>query len=142
MKDNLINYNKPKSIFDLVFNNFDLFNDFDFNTNTSNVKTNLIETDENYQLDVIIPGFKKEDIKIDIENNILTISSEIKSETKDNGDDNYVRQEYIYSSFVKRFTLPKNIIVDDIQAKHENGILSLTIPKNEKQNTKKQIVIK
>jgi HSP20 family protein len=140
MERKLVNYEQPKTIFDLFFNDFkpSVFNDFRSNTE---IKTNLIETENDYLLDVIVPGFNKEDIKIDIDNNTLIIYSEVKNENIDKND-NYIRKEYSYASFEKRFTLPKNTDVDNIQAKHENGILKLTIPKNEKVVSKKQITIK
>ncbi|MEP7321132.1 MAG: Hsp20/alpha crystallin family protein [Saprospiraceae bacterium] len=91
---------------------------------------NVTETKDDYQVKVAAPGLKKEDFKVDVEGNILTISSE-KEETKNEKDEKYSRKEYTYSSFSRSFTLPDVVHRDKIDAKYENGILSLSLPKRE-----------
>jgi len=134
LERSLMNY-EPKSIFDLFFN------DDSFTFRNTSLKTNLKETENEYQLDLIIPGFKKDDIDITIDNNILKISSK-KEKSNKTDDDEFIRQEYFYSSFEKHFKLPENINVDDIQAKQEDGILKISIPKGKEINVQKQIEIK
>jgi len=125
--------NRPKTMFDLFFND-----DFTFGNFNSGIKTNLKETDADYQLDMIVPGLSKDDININIEKDILTISSEKEM----SNEDGYVRKEYSYSSFEKKYTLPDGTDVENIQAEHKNGILKIIIPKKENIKIKKQIKIK
>jgi HSP20 family protein len=78
------------------------------------------------------PGLKKEDFKINLENNVLTISSEQKSEKEDKKEGEYTRKEYNYQSFMRSFTLPETVEPDAIEAKYEQGELTIAIPKKEK----------
>lgn len=91
---------------------------------------NVAETKDDYKVTVAAPGLKKEDFKVDLEGNIMTISSE-KEETKDEKDEKYSRKEYNYSSFRRSFTLPDVVLRDKIDAKYENGVLNLILPKKE-----------
>lgn len=100
------------------------------NTKPNVPAVNIKENDENFELELAIPGLKKEDVNIEVDEHILTISSEIKSEseTKEN---NFTRREFSFSSFKRAFNLPETIDEDKINAKHEDGILKLTLPKKE-----------
>lgn len=100
------------------------------NLNSSVPAVNIKETNENFELELAIPGFKKDDFNVEVDENILTISSEVKSEneTKEN---NYTRREFSYSSFNRAFTLPETIDDSKINANYEDGILRLTLPKKE-----------
>jgi len=91
---------------------------------------NVTETEQNYNVSVAAPGMKKEDFKIDLEGNMLTISSE-KEEEKEEKEGKYNRKEYNYSSFSRSFTLPEDVNREQIQAKYENGVLKLSLPKRE-----------
>jgi HSP20 family protein len=75
-----------------------------------------------------VPGMEKEDFKIDVGGNILTISAE-KEENKEEKDKRYNRREYNYSSFSRSFTLPDEVKQENIQATYENGVLALLLPK-------------
>jgi len=91
---------------------------------------NIIESKDDYQLEFNVPGRKKEDFKITVDKNILTVSFEKKEENKDESK-KFVRKEFVLQSFKRSFTLDEKINADDINAKYENGILSLTLPKVE-----------
>ena len=92
------------------------------------MKTDVHETEDSYELDVDLPGFKKEDINIDIDKDCLTISAERKSEEKeDKGDNGFVRRERYYGSFSRSFNI-KGIDTDGITAEYNDGVLTLTMP--------------
>lgn len=99
------------------------------NTNTTLPAVNIKETENDFIVDVAVPGMNKKDFKIDLDNDVLTISSE-KTSNKEDSDDNYTRKEYSYMSFKRSFTLPKNVVDSDkINATYKNGELKITIPK-------------
>jgi HSP20 family protein len=100
---------------------------------------NIRDTKENYLVSLAVPGFKKEDFKIDVEGNILTISSE-KEDSKEEKKEKYTRKEYNYASFSRSFTLPENVKQENIDAAYKDGILELTLPK--KEDAKKTIATK
>jgi len=91
---------------------------------------NIRESEEGFMLDLAAPGLKKEDFKVNLDNNVLTISSEQKNENEEKSE-KYTRKEFFYSSFSRSFTLPKTIDLDKIKADYNNGILSLSLPKRE-----------
>ncbi|MCP4975807.1 MAG: Hsp20/alpha crystallin family protein [Maribacter sp.] len=91
---------------------------------------NIKETEKDFELELAVPGRKKEDFKIEINENVLTISTE--SNTEENVEkDYYTRREFTYSSFKRAFTLPETIDEDNIKANYDNGILKFTLPKKE-----------
>jgi HSP20 family protein len=101
-------------------------------TNTTIPAINVKETNDNFEVEVAAPGMTKKDFKIQLENNMLTISSEKNNEWENNENDRYTRREFSYQSFQRTFQLPKDVVDEDkIQAKYENGLLHLTIPKKE-----------
>ena len=107
----------------------------------SAVPVNIHETNEAYHLELNAPGLKKEDIKIKLENGLLTISYEQKEETKSD-DYKTVRREFKYNSFKRSFTLSDKVDSDNIQGKYEDGILKVYLPKKvEAQAVSKQIDI-
>jgi len=82
----------------------------------------------------VAPGFKKEDFKLKVEDDVLTISAESKSEKKEEGKEKeYTRREYSYSSFTRSFHLPDNVKDDSITASYQDGILKLELPKSKVQ---------
>lgn len=91
---------------------------------------NIVENKEDYMVSLAVPGMKKEDFNIDVEGNMLTISSE-KEESKEEKEDKYTRKEYNYSSFSRSFTLPDEVNKEKIEAKYEDGVLKLMLPKRE-----------
>jgi len=94
---------------------------------------NIRETDNAYEVEMAAPGMKKDDFKIELENNMLTISSEKSEERQEDGKDKYSRREFSYESFQRSFNLPKEVVDEDkIEAHYKEGVLQLTIPKKEK----------
>jgi HSP20 family protein len=92
---------------------------------------NLRETNNEYIVELSAPGLNKEDFNVDLQDGVLTISSEKEEEeNKDEGKD-YKRREFSYSSFARSFTLPENISEEKIEAKYNNGVLEVKIPKKE-----------
>ena len=100
-------------------------------TNTTIPAVNVKEDDDRYEIEVAVPGMKKEDFKVKVENNQLTISSEHKDEKKEE-DKDYSRKEFSYQSFQRSFTLPEgHILTEQISAKYNDGILHIELPKRE-----------
>ncbi|MFN3640803.1 MAG: Hsp20/alpha crystallin family protein [Flavobacterium sp.] len=93
---------------------------------------NIKETDTSYVVELAAPGKRKEDFIIELEDSVLTISTETKSEKdeKDN-EGRYTRREFSYSSFKRAFTLPDTVNDFEINASYENGVLHITLPKKE-----------
>ncbi|HET7818748.1 MAG TPA: Hsp20/alpha crystallin family protein [Bacteroidia bacterium] len=104
---------------------------------------NILEEDDFYKLDMAVPGLRKENFNIDIDENVMTISCENESEKRGYKDrsekKNYSRKEYSYLCFSRSFVLPDHVNVNHIVAKYNDGILSLSIPKsNEVQANRSQ----
>ena len=93
-------------------------------------EANIIENGKDYQIELAVPGLEKKDFNIAIENNMLTVSAEKEHENKTENK-NYRSREFSYSSFYRSFVLPENLIMDKIDAKYDNGILKLILPKKE-----------
>ncbi len=104
---------------------------------------NITEHKDAYDVSLAVPGMKKDDFKIDVAGNMLTISSE-KEENKEEKDKKFTRKEYNYSSFSRSFTLPEEINREKIHAKYDNGILKISLPRKEAATklTAKNIAVK
>lgn len=104
---------------------------------------NVFETDNAYRIELAAPGLKKKDIKINLENDILKISSEIETEVE-NKDEKCTKREYSYRSFSRSFTLPDSADKENISAESVDGILKIIIMKKEEEIIKppKEIKIK
>ncbi|MCA0238871.1 MAG: Hsp20/alpha crystallin family protein [Bacteroidetes bacterium] len=89
---------------------------------------NVKELKDAFKLELAVPGFKKEDFNLEINQGYLTISGETKVEKEDK-DEKITRQEYRFSSFTRTFTLPENVHSDQIAAEYADGILKITLPK-------------
>jgi HSP20 family protein len=116
-----------------------------FKAGTSAPAVNIRDNEENFKVEMAVPGMKKEDFNIDLENNILTISAEDRAEEESKGENgNYTRREFRYSAFKRSFTLPEAADGDKIFAGYKDGVLEITIPKREEALPKppKQIQIK
>jgi len=96
---------------------------------------NIKETDKSYSLEVIAPGFDKSDFKVNVDQDVLTVSAEKKQEVKENAEncntEKHVRREYSFRSFKRFFTLDEKIDAAGIDAKYNNGVLVLNLPKKE-----------
>lgn len=112
-----------------------------FNTGISMPKVNIRETKDDYFVDMAVPGMKKEDFNIDLDNDVLSISTEQKVEDEKT-EDNFTRREFGYSSFKRTFTLPDSIEDSKIKAKYEDGVLSIQLPKREEAKQKPSRTIK
>jgi HSP20 family protein len=112
-------------------------------TNTTLPAVNIKENTDGFMVEMAAPGMAKDDFKIELNNDLLTISSEKKNEHETKEGETYTRREYSYQSFSRSFTLPKSVDAEKISAKYENGILSIEIPKKEEAKPKpaKQISI-
>ena len=106
-----------------------------YNTGMTLPKVNIRETSDAYFVDMAVPGMKKSDFEIHLEDQLLSISSEIKDENECQ-DDNFTRREFGYSAFKRSFTLPETVNEDKIEAKYNDGILSVLLPKKEEAKQK------
>lgn len=91
---------------------------------------NVLEHEDNFELQLAAPGMKKEDFEINIDNGLLSITAERKQEREED-EENYTRREFSYRSFRRQFSLPENVKEENIEARYEDGILKLHIPKEE-----------
>ena len=127
-------FNDMPTLFNDVFTR-DLWNwglENNSSTNTTIPAINVKETNDNLEVEVAAPGMDKKDFKIELDGNMLTISSEKRNEWQNNENEKYTRKEFSYQSFQRTFQLPKEVVdADKIQAKYDNGLLRLTIPKKE-----------
>ena len=130
-------------------NNFDLFDDFfdeDFFTKKEKnlMKTDIREKENEYIIDIDLPGFSKENINLSLENGYLNISAKTENNNDENND-KYIRQERFYGECSRSFYVGDGIKEEDIDAEFKNGILKITVPKQEemkKLNEPKKIEIK
>jgi HSP20 family protein len=116
-----------------------LFLNFDKRNATPAV--NIVESKDDYRIEVAAPGLDKSDFKIDLENNVLTISAE-KEDKQEEKNEQYVRREFNYSSFSRSFTLSDVMSADKITAQHKDGVLHVIIPKKEEAKEKPARTIK
>jgi HSP20 family protein len=128
----LIKPNLMPSVFEDFFKPWDLLIDDSRSMNRmANVPAvNIKENNDNYTVSLAAPGLKKEDFKIDVEGNMLTISSE-KEETKETKEETFNRREYSYNSFSRSFTLPEDVKLEAIDARYQNGELMIVLPRKE-----------
>ena len=120
----------------------DLFNwPSSSSTGTSIPSVNIYETDGEFHVEMAAPGMSKDDFKVELDNNMLTISSHKETEEKDEKK-NYQRREYSYQSFVRSFHLPDSAEAEKINAKYTDGVLNLVIPKKEEAKRKPVKTIK
>ncbi len=134
------------------FNSFidEFFNRDFYDSNMSNLSStgttvpavNIVESNDEFQVEVAAPGMKKDDFHVELDNDMLIITSE-KQDSSEHSDKSYARREFSYQSFNRTFHLPNTVEADKIKAKYENGVLRLVIPKKEeaKQKPVRQITI-
>ena len=106
-----------------------------FNTGITLPKVNIKETADAFIVEMAVPGLKKSDFHVDIDNQVLSISTETKEE-KEQKEENYTRREFGYSSFKRTFTLPESVNDEKINASYNEGILSILLPKKEEAKQK------
>ena len=121
-----------------------LFNTFFDTTSTSNGATprrwvpamDLVETDDHFVLKADLPGLSEDDVQIDVEDNVLTVSGERKAEHEDTRE-GYVRVERSYGAFRRSLTLPEGVEAEAVSASFENGVLEIRIPKPEQRKPRR-----
>tara|TARA_R110002050_G_scaffold104052_6_gene213294 strand:+ start:1342 stop:1818 length:477 start_codon:yes stop_codon:yes gene_type:complete len=106
-----------------------------FNTGITLPKVNIKETADAFIVEMAVPGLKKSDFHLDLDNQVLSISTETKEENE-HKEENYTRREFGYSSFKRTFTLPESINDEKIDANYKEGILSILLPKKEEAKQK------
>jgi HSP20 family protein len=132
-------FNPLPAFFDDFFNR-DLVNWNNSNPARSNATipaVNIKETAENFEVEVAAPGMTRDDFKVELDGNVLIISSEISNQKEEKGEERYSIKEFNYQSFQRTFNLQKEVVdIDKIEAKYENGLLHLLIPKKEEAKQK------
>ncbi len=134
-------YNVNRTLVDELFNNF-LKNDYHENyvsTGGISPATNVFETEKEFKVEVVLPGFVKEDLQLNVHKNVLTVK--VEKEEKDETY-KYAHREFSAKSFEKKYRLPKSVDADMISAKFENGILNIELPKKEEALEKEPVEIK
>lgn len=129
------NFNSLPSLVD-EFLNYELPANWNRNWAASNVPAvNIVEGKEEFRIEVAAPGLNKEDFKINLDNDTLTISANKEVKHEEN-DEKYTRKEFSYTSFSRSFTLPETINSEKIEAVHKDGILTIHVPKKEEAKVK------
>lgn len=119
----------------------DFFDDFVPETkNSTNMKCDIYEKDDNYYIEMDMPGFNKENINVDCDNGYLTVTAN-HEEKKDEEKKNYIRRERSYGEYSRTFSLGE-VDEDKVNAKFDNGTLLITVPKKDQEELKKTIEIK
>jgi HSP20 family protein len=117
------------------------FNDFPNTCFNYYPHIDIYDDEKNIYVEAEIPGVKKEDIKITMQDNILTIKGEKNKETDEkNSKRNFFRSERVYGSFTRSFTLPEDINPDSVDAKFENGVLNVKIAKAEPEKVSEKFI--
>ncbi len=132
--------------FNAIFNDFFEGEIFPRKTNgmrnSSLPAANIKEAENAYHVELAAPGMKKDDFKIELDENLLTIRTE-KTEEHNEENERYTKREFNYTSFVRSFRLPEEVNQEEISASYENGILRLSIPKlAEAKKNKREISVK
>ncbi len=141
----LVKYN-PRDYRPVTFNSLiDRFFNDSFLSNENNVsftpQVDIAETDKSFELQFALPGLKKEDISIDLEDNTLTVAGERKFQ-EEKKEKNFHSVETRYGSFKRSFKLPDNVAADKVEAGYKDGILTIQLPKDETKKAVKTISIK
>ena len=144
MKLMKVNHRFDRQMFPSIFDNW-----FDFDLarlpGSDSVETmpaiNVLEKNDGFELQVAAPGFSKADFKVNVENEVLTISAETENKS-DEEKSKYTRCEYSYGTFRRSFTLPDTVDGDKIEAGYNEGILKVFIPKQEEAKVKAARMIK
>jgi HSP20 family protein len=107
-------------------------------TNTTIPAVNIRETKDSFVVEMAAPGMSKKDFRVELDGNMLTISSEKSNEQQDeNENERYSRKEFSYQSFQRTFNLPKDVVdAEKIEAKYQDGVLHLVVPKREEAKQK------
>lgn len=138
----------PRSFFTDFFSDVDRFFDNDLMRMPAQIgrqlmrnmpATNIRENEREYTIELAAPGMAKDDFAIDVDEGMLTISSQ-KEEDSTKEEDNFTRREYNYSSFSRSFRLPEGVSPDEIKARYEEGVLKIAVPKREETGSNRKRV--
>lgn len=130
------NYSPSTSFFD-DFLTRDLFDWSGWTDKATLVpRANILETGGNFRVEVAAPGLKKEDFQVYLDNDMLTVESQLSNKSEERNNENYTRREYSHHAFKRSFYLPNTVVSEKIEATYCEGILKLVIPK--KEETKKR----
>jgi len=133
--NSLNNFPTLSRVFDDFFKEDTIVNKWGRDYTGTVPSVNVKETENEFQVELAAPGLKKEDFKVNVENEILTISAENKVENESK-DEKWTRREFSYSSFKRSFHLPKTVNGEKIEATYKDGILNILIPKKEEAKPK------
>ena len=135
---NLVNTNKTfnnvASVFDNLFSN-ESFSIPKASVGNTTPAVNIRESEDEFFLDFAMPGINKNDVAIELDNDLLTVSSEV-NQREDEVKGNYTRREFHYSSFKRSFILPETVDTSNVKADYKHGVLSIVIPKKEEAKPK------
>ncbi|MBE0637552.1 MAG: Hsp20/alpha crystallin family protein [Bacteroidales bacterium] len=136
---------RNRDLFPTMFREFfdrDIFDAANAGFNDSTMPAvNIKEGKDDFVVEVAAPGMKKDDFKIELDNNMLMISSEKEDRREETKEGQYTRQEFSYRSFKRTFTLPSTIDEKDIKATYNDGILNIVLPKKEEAKEKPKRMI-
>ncbi|RIJ46747.1 Hsp20/alpha crystallin family protein [Maribellus luteus] len=145
---NLVRFQNPRYstnrvLVDELFNNF-FKNDYHENyvKNCASPATNVFETEKEFKIEIQLPGFSKEDLQLNYQNNLLSIKVEKKEEQETKEEYKYAHREFGVYNFEKQYRVPKSVDAEKIAARFENGILVIGLPKKEEALEKAPIEIK
>lgn len=137
-------YNANRVLVDELFNNF-FKNDYHesyANNCSTKPATNVFETEAEFKIEVLLPGYKKEDVELNYQNNLLTIKVENEVKEDKTEEFKYAHREFGAFNFEKQYQIPKMVNDEKISAKFENGVLSIILPKKEEALEKAPVDIK
>lgn len=145
---NLVRFNNPRYnanrvLVDELFNNF-FKNDYHegyANNCGSKPATNVFETENEFKIEVLLPGYKKEDVRLNYQNNLLTIKVENEVKEENSEEFKYAHREFEANNFEKQYRIPKSVNDENISAKFENGVLKITLAKKEEALEKAPVAI-
>ena len=129
---NALRFWTPRNLFN--FDDDDFFGNLNFTNFTNSPKVNVKETDKAYEIEIANPGFSKEDTKITIEDGVIYVN--MTCETKKEDDNKYHVRQWSKSSYSESWNIPENVIEDQITAKNNDGVLTITLPKKEEEPKK------
>lgn len=138
-------YSVNRNLVDELYNNF-LKNDYHENyvkNCTKQPATNVFETEKDFKIELLLPGFSKEDVQMNYHQNVLTVKvDKEKNEGKAEEGFKYAHREFGTFNFERQFKIPNSVNIDSVDAKFENGILSIVLPKKEEALEKAPVEIK
>ena len=134
----LARFDPASSFDDLVRSLRPAWRDLDF---TPGIRIDVNEDDKSYSVKAEIPGVDKKDIDVAVDGNQVSISAEVKHETSNKGDEKEIHTERYYGKVYRSFSLPDDLDSSKAEARYDNGVLSLTLPKKTNGNGTKKIAV-